>query len=220
MLLNPRASIKQWLINFGGILTLCSLYPFLSHRFVFWMNRLLSIAYTLRNRNAFYKLGRCSVLYNNVVLHEPNLISIGDNTYVDRSSSLTAWSRVSELHSGVLLEIGSNTLIGEGAHITAAFGIKIGDNVLIGKNVTITDNNHGESSVNELLIPPIQRKLSSKGSVVIEDNVWIGDKATVLTGVTVGFGSVIAANSVVTKNVPKECVVAGVPARIVRRICK
>ena len=60
------------------------------------------------------------------------------------------------------------------------------------------------------------RPVVSKGSVIIGNNVWIGDKATILPNVTIGDGAVIAANSVVTKDVPAYSVVAGNPAKVIK----
>ena len=87
-----------------------------------------------------------------------------------------------------------------------------------GKFVTITDNSHGKSEIESIKLPPYKRVLHSIGPVIIGDSVWIGDKVTILPNVTIGKNSVIAANSVVTKNVPDNCVVAGVPAKIIKRI--
>ena len=67
-----------------------------------------------------------------------------------------------------------------------------------------------------MLEKPFERKIISKGPVIIGDNVWIGDKVTILSGVRIGNGVVVAANSVVTKDVPEYCVVAGNPARVIR----
>ena len=63
---------------------------------------------------------------------------------------------------------------------------------------------------------PLERPITSKGPVVIGNNVWIGDKATILPGVTIGDGAVIAANAVVTKDVPAYSVVGGNPARVIK----
>lgn len=92
----------------------------------------------------------------------------------------------------------------------------IGDNCLTGKWVTITDNSHGETDYDSLLLPPNKRNITSKGPIVVGNNVWIGDKATILPGVTIGDGAVIAANAVVTKDVPAYCVVGGNPAKIIK----
>ena len=93
----------------------------------------------------------------------------------------------------------------------------IGDYCLTGKWVTITDKSHGETDRDSLLMSPAKRSTTAKGPVVIGDNVWIGDKATILPGVTIGDGAVIAANAVVTKDVPKYSVVGGNPARILKK---
>lgn len=75
------------------------------------------------------------------------------------------------------------------------------------------DNDHGNTNKESLMIPPIERKLVSKGPIVIGNHVWIGDKVTILSGVTIGEGAVIAANAVVTKDVPAYSVVVGNPAK-------
>ena len=89
---------------------------------------------------------------------------------------------------------------------------------MTGKWVTITDNQHGGTDYESLNIMPSKRLLKSKGAVVIGDNVWLGDKVSVLPGVTIGEGAIVAANSVVTHDVPPFCVVAGCPAKVVRKL--
>ena len=79
----------------------------------------------------------------------------------------------------------------------------------------ITDNAHGLFTEEDLSVPPRRRALVSKGPVIIEDNVWIGDKASVLPGVRIGKGSIIGANAVVTKDVPPHCMAVGNPVRII-----
>ena len=108
--------------------------------------------------------------------------------------------------------------IGEGCHITCANKIVIEDNALLGKYITITDNSHGDSVIDQLSIAPIRRPLNSKGPVIIGENVWIGDKVTILPNVKVGHGAIIGANSVVSKDIPANCVAVGIPAQIIRRI--
>lgn len=125
---------------------------------------------------------------------------------------LTAWAHL----GNPSITIGDNCSFGAFNHITCINKIIIGNGVLTGKWVTITDNSHGETNRATLDIPPAQRAHTSKGPIVIEDNVWICEKATILPGVTIGKGAVIAANAVVTKDVPPYCVVAGAPAIIVK----
>ena len=82
--------------------------------------------------------------------------------------------------------------------------------------MTISDNNHGSTDFDTLHEVSVNRKLYTKGPVIIGNNVWIGDKATILGGVTIGDGAVIAANAVVTKDVPAYSVVGGNPARVIK----
>lgn len=114
--------------------------------------------------------------------------------------------------------IGNNVSIQKDCHIGAINKIIIGNNVLIASKVYISDHSHGETTKDNLLLPPGQRKLYSKGPVVIEDNVWLGEGVVVLAGVTIGENSIIGANAVVTKSLPKNCVAAGNPARIIKEI--
>lgn len=147
-------------------------------------------------------------------IHGSKCISIGANTFFDDFFYLTAWPEY--VGEKPVLKIGSNCSFGSFIHITCAHEIIIGNCVLVGKCVTITDNNHGTTDKNSLLEKPFERKIISKGPVIIGDNVWIGDKVTILSGVRIGNGVVVAANSVVTKDVPEYCVVAGNPARVIR----
>lgn len=89
---------------------------------------------------------------------------------------------------------------------------------MTGRWVTISDNNHGAFIRDSLDFPAYQRPIVSKGGVFVGKNVWIGDKATILSGVNVGQGSIVAANAVVTKDVPPYSLVAGNPAKIVKHI--
>lgn len=143
-------------------------------------------------------------------------IHIGDNTAFGEHLYLTTWQSDSINGEGGVIRIGKHCNFGAFNHLTAANSIIIGDNCLTGKWVTITDNSHGETDFATLQCPPSQRPITSKGAVRIGNNVWIGDKATILPSVTIGDGVVVAANSVVTKDVPPYCVVGGNPARIVK----
>lgn len=129
---------------------------------------------------------------------------------------LTAWSNFKDQKFNPEITIGNNCSFGAYNHITAINKIVIGEGCLTGKWVTISDNNHGTTDYEDLQKEPLERILHSKGPVIIGRNVWIGDKVTILSGVEIGDGVVIAANSVVTKSVPSYSVVAGIPARIIK----
>lgn len=112
---------------------------------------------------------------------------------------------------------GENLNIGDFCHIASLERVEFGKDVLIGSSVFISDHDHGTVTFSDLSIAPTARPLISS-PVVIEDNVWIGEKVVILKGVRVGRNSVVAAGAVVTKNVPPYSVVAGVPAKVVRSV--
>ena len=141
-------------------------------------------------------------------------IDIGNDCCFGHDLHLTAWNineRVSQIR------IGNYCSFGSWNHISSSNAIIIGNGLLTGKWVTIVDNSHGNTNLEDLQIRPWLRPIISKGPVIIGNNVWIGDKATILPGVTIGDGCVVAANAVVTKNVPPYCVVAGNPAKIIKQ---
>jgi len=112
--------------------------------------------------------------------------------------------------------IGSNSGL-SGTSVCAAKSVKIGNNCLIGANVTITDSDfHAVSPVNRRY--NTNRDDIGCAPVVIEDNVWLGMNVLVLKGVTIGRNSIIAAGSVVTKSIPEDSIAGGNPAIIIRYI--
>lgn len=181
-----------------------------------------------RIRCIFYKVcsyWRCAsfhdcnylVLFRSVKsLIGPECISIGNHTAFGDDLYLTAWTSFGDQTFSPEIIIGDNCNFGAYNHITAVNKIIIGDGCLTGKWVTISDNNHGTTNVEDLKELPLKRKIYSKGPVIIGKNVWIGDKATILGGITIGDSVVVAANAVVTKDVPSYSVVAGNPAVVIK----
>ena len=108
------------------------------------------------------------------------------------------------------IRIGRNVFINSGCRFQDQGGITIGDGVLIGHNVVLATLNHD--------IDPEKRGMMHPSPISIGDNVWIGANATVLPGVTIGDGAIIAAGAVVTKNVEEKTIVGGVPARLIKKI--
>ena len=113
------------------------------------------------------------------------------------------------VRKGGYLEIGTNSRI-NGCHISASEKIIIGKNVRIGQYVLIMDNDFHQA--NDHFAE------GKKSPIIIEDDVWIAAKATILKGVNIGKGSVVAAGAVVTKDVPPYTLVAGVPAKPIRNL--
>ena len=108
-------------------------------------------------------------------------------------------------------------MFGCDCHFSAISGIVIGKNVRGGKSILISDNSHGNpANLEERLLPPKDRQIFSKGEINIGDNVWIGEKVAIIGDVSVGNNVIIGANAVVTKSIPDNVIVAGVPAKIIK----
>lgn len=111
---------------------------------------------------------------------------------------------------GKNITVGKNVFINACCHFQDQGGITLGDNCLVGHNVVFATLNHG--------FAPEERQSMLPAPIVVGRNVWIGSNSTILPGVTIGDNSIIAAGSVVTKDVPANAIVAGVPARFIRSI--
>lgn len=147
----------------------------------------------------------------------PQHIHISDGVSIGRGSFLLAVDKYQGQDFSPSINLGREVVIGPSFHITSINDISIGDHTLIGKWVTITDNSHGSTDSLSTITPPISRPLKSKGKVEIGSNVWIGDKATILPGVTIGNGAIVGANAVITHDVPPYCIAVGNPAKIIER---
>lgn len=116
------------------------------------------------------------------------------------------------------LVFGNDVNIGDNVRISCSDKVIIGNNVLMGSKVSIIDNSHGKYSGEEESSPfvePNKRKIFAN-PVVVEDNVWIGEGVVIQQGCHIGMGSIIAANSVVTKNVAAKTIVGGQPAKVLK----
>ena len=168
-------------------------------------------------------LGNASQLHIESRVHniqkDQNKITIGTDTHIRGELLLFKY--------GGSISIGNNCYIGEGTRIWSGDEVRIGNNVLISHNVNIIDTNSHELDYKERsnryrdLIA--NGHWSEKGSIdtapiLIEDDVWISFGAIILKGMSIGRGSIIAAGAVVTENVPEFVVVAGNPAKIVKKL--
>jgi len=119
-----------------------------------------------------------------------------------------------EVQSRGLLSFGNNVQVNNFSRIVALERVTIGDNVTIAQFVTILDHDH------KYIMDRDEMKLDGFETtpVNIGDNVWIGDKATVLRGVSIGNNVIIAANAVVNCDIPDNCIAGGVPARVLKTV--
>lgn len=181
-----------------------------------WFNIIVPRIITVRNFYRFRSFGRGTLLNTRMYICNPNMISLGRNIIFNKYCSLEFHKGNSSDINAIGITIGNNCNFGKYTKITSSNKIFIGDGLLTGQFVLITDNSHGENIHIESLLRPEQRKIFSKGPVIIGNNVWIGDKVSVLPNVKIGNGVIVAANAVVTKNVPDNVIVAGNPAKIVK----
>ncbi len=140
--------------------------------------------------------------------------------YVYRSLFLECGKNVlfnpSDEFSYRTIKIGDDVAIGNGAKFHALKGIAIGNKVMIGPNCVIQGGNHNTSVLGAYMYDVKEKLPENDLPVVVEDDVWIGANVTILKGVVVHTGSIIAAGAVVTKDVPEYSVAAGVPARVIK----
>ena len=142
-------------------------------------------------------------------------IKIGD--YFKLSGALC-----SQFHGKI--EIGDHCLVGPNCFVGAVDSVKIGNYVRISINVIIIDNNnHPVNPYDRKIMNSVDYsseyrtwKYSVSKPIIIHDNVWIGRNSIINKGVTIGENSIVAAGSIVTKDVPANCIVAGNPARVVK----
>jgi len=163
-------------------------------------------------RFAHMGVGSCIAFPPGAVFGE-QYISIGERTMVGPYVSLAAGFAPGEALPGTVISIGDRCTIGRGVSIVGRHRIVIEDDVTTAPNIYITDHNHG---YNELGIP-IGRQWLSEEPVRIGAGSWLGTGVVVLPGADIGRHVAVASNAVVRGVVPDNSVVAGVPARVVRR---
>ncbi|MBP2546890.1 acetyltransferase [Acinetobacter guillouiae] len=121
--------------------------------------------------------------------------------------------------SAKLLKFGKNVQINDYVHITAANSVEIGNNVLMASKIYISDCTHGsyigDANDSDPMTVPVERAISVK-SIKIDDNVWLGEFVSVLPGVTIGKGTIVGANSVVSKSLPPYVIAVGSPAKPIK----
>ena len=166
----------------------------------------------------FKKIGEDFVVGKDYSVFNPQYIEIEDNFFAGERFRIEAWDKYGEQNFTPNIKIGNGVIFNTDIHIGCINSIEIGDNCLFASRIYITDHHHGEPTFEMLKLTPKDRPLISKGPVIIEKNVWVGEGVAIMPNVTIGENSIIATNAVVTKDVPPNCVVAGVPAKIIKYI--
>ncbi len=174
--------------------------------------------YTFLIKGKFYSFGEGSIVKPVLNSSNEKYIHIGSNVNIGSFCRITVSTEFGghkvKSKNKTRLKIGNNVDLGNNTFISANNNIEIGDHVITSAYVFITDHDHGFMDVKKNLH---QQPLTENGYVKIEDNVLLGIKSTILKNVKIGRHSVVAANAVVTKDVPAYCVVAGNPAKIIKK---
>lgn len=138
-----------------------------------------------------------------------NLEFLENSTLIINGDCMIGYHSSIRLEENSTLEIGHNTYISANALIRVAKKVSIGKNCAISWNLTILDSDFHNYKVNE-------KEIINTKEVLIGDNVWIGNNVIILKGVHIGNNSIIAAGSVITKDVPDNCIAGGNPAKIIK----
>lgn len=179
---------------------------------------LIGILYTLFLKKKFYSFGKNSIIKPFLNSSHEEYISIGDFVNIGSFCRITVstefgGSKVKSTNK-IRLKIGNHVDVGNNSFITANNDIEIGNHVIMSAYVTISDHDHGFLDIKKNLH---EQPLTEGGHVKIGNNVFLGVKSSILKNVSIGEHSVVAANAVITKNVPTYCVVAGNPAHIIKK---
>jgi len=177
---------------------------------------ILNYTSSLFVKKQFKKCGNNLSIEYPIVSNGLKYISIGDNFSSFARLRLEAFDKHLDNTYTPEIIIGDNVSINYDVHIGCVNKIVIGNNILIASKVFITDHYHGNIDYEALKTPPSLRKVISKGPVIIEDNVWIGEGVAIMPNVRIGKNAIIGANAVVTKDIPANAVVGGIPARIIK----
>lgn len=182
----------------------------------------------------FYYQRICQLIYGLVIFRRSDLgifpdahligvryINIGKKFFAGRGLWLEAVDNY--LFTGQTFSpkiiIGDRVSLGEYVHIGCTHRIVIGDDVLMGSKIYITDHNHGiyrGENADSPNIPPRNRQLTEGKSVEIGARCWIGEFVTILPGVIIGEGCIIGSHSTVTHDIPANSIAVGSPARVVK----
>jgi len=170
--------------------------------------------YTRLVRADFGKIGENTLICTPFYSNNASGIYLGSNCKIQPGGWIDSIREYFGVKYDGRIEIGDGAYLGHRVAIAACQEMFIGKDVVFADNVYITDLLHGYEDIN---LPIFKTPLVSAGPVVIEDQVWLGQRVSVMPNIRIGRHSVIGANSVVTKDIPPYCVAAGVPAKVIKK---
>ena len=156
--------------------------------------------------------GRTLFIGDNVLINalSKNGIQFGNNVSIHSNTIIDCTGGIRSIGEGLI--IGDNVGISPNCFIQVRGTVQIGDNVLFGPGVKLFSESHNFEDPGKF----INEQGETRKGVIIEDGVWVGSDVTILDGVTIGSNSIIAAKSLVNKDVPSFSIVAGIPAKVIK----
>ncbi len=166
----------------------------------------------LNKKNIFFGKNVTIESYTQIDGYASEKLVLEDNTKIGSFSKVLSTSHFSKFGKG--LKMGNNSAIGDYAHIGATGGVEIGNDVIMGSYISFHSENHNFSDTSKLIR---EQGVSSVG-IKLGNNIWVGAKVTFLDGVVIGDNCVVAAGALVKGEFPANCVIGGVPAKILKTI--
>lgn len=158
------------------------------------------------------EFGKNTILEDGVIINalSQNGIIFGDNVTIAKYAILQCTGIIA--NKGIGIKIGNNSAVGAQSYLGGQGGIEIGNDVIMGPGVRIFSENHNYQNPDAL----IRKQGENRKGVKIQNNCWIGASSTILDGVEIGEGSIIAAGSVVTRSISPNSIAAGIPAKVIK----
>jgi acetyltransferase-like isoleucine patch superfamily enzyme len=187
------------------------IYPPSIYELFFKISRKLnSIFFGCVYRFSLKSFGKRSSIFKPDIMQGVNYINVGSNSHIQKGAWLLA---LKNNNVDPVLNICDNVYIGRYAHIVSIKSVTICDDVLIADKVYISDNLH---EYRDITAPIKNQPVFFKKKVTIGSGAWLGENVCVI-GASIGKNSVVAANSVVTNDIPDYCVAAGIPAKVIKK---
>ena len=175
------------------------------------VGRLIFLYLQKKNRKGILEIGKNSYIRGLAKCLDKKYMIIGSNSHILDGARIQNVSQ----NESVRIRIGNHTGAQYNFTVLAGANVTIGNGVAIASDVFISAGSHGMNP--EIRLPYGEQAYLGE-DVLIKDGAWIGEKACILSGVTIGYKSIVGSGSVVTKDVPDYCIVAGVPMRIIGKI--
>ena len=176
---------------------------------------LLKYAYSfVQSKTGFKKFGKRSVIKYPFRIWNKSKIELGNDVFIAENSFFAVSTAFKKQKFNPRVVIGNNVSIGSNFFLGCIDGVTIEDSVIISDRVFVSDHSH---NYEDSKVPIIDQPLKAEGKVLIKSGSFIGVNAVIMPGVTIGTHCVVGASAVVTKSVPDYCVVAGIPANVIKK---